>query len=72
MLCSMIAITKQFISEVLISWTQLLATPETELGHAYAVVFNLSRFADLYLHFPMEVQTQAWKAAVNEVSFFPR
>lgn len=42
MLCSMITITEQFISKVLIRWTQLLATLETELGHAYAVVFNLS------------------------------
>lgn len=71
MLCSIITITKQFISEILISWTQLVATPETELGHTYAVVFNLSWFADLYLHFPMEVQTQVWKTAVNAVTFFP-
>jgi len=70
MLCSTITITEQFISEAVVSWTRLLATPETELGHASAVIFNLSGFADLYLHFPMVVQTQVWQAAVNKVSFF--
>lgn len=49
----------------------ILATPETELGQVYVVVFNLSLFADLYFNFPVEVQTQVWKAAVNMVSFFP-
>lgn len=67
----MITITKQFISEVLIGWTHPLATPETELGRAYAAIFNLSLSVDLYLHFPMEIQTHVRKAAVNKVGFFP-
>lgn len=33
-------ITRQFISKVLIDWTQLLVTPEVELER-YAVVINL-------------------------------
>lgn len=54
-LCRMTAVTKWFISEVLTNWTQLLATSETKLWHAYAAGSDLSCFADLSLHFPMEV-----------------
>lgn len=66
-LCSVITITKLFISEVLISWTCL------EPEHAYVVVFYLSStiLADFHLHFPVVVQTQVWKAAVNKVRFSP-
>lgn len=67
----MTAVTQWFISEVLFNWTQSLATSETELGHDYAVGSDLSCFADLSLHFPMQVQTQVRKTAVNKVGFSP-
>lgn len=70
-LCRMTAVTQWFISEVLFNWTQSLATSDTELGHAYAVGSDLSCFADLSLHFPMQVQTQVRKTAVNKVGFSP-